>query len=226
MSCQASGISLHIVTLTMLRSVSGLRRRRRHRVVLLVFFLTSASKSKVGVADGKLDMFCITKRGLQCVQATQILQNPVLLAKYRLHTCSASSDYSELDIFEAMLELGRHGWIYEARQPSKKVPSYKPGERRIWYFSKSLNLPYLRSLLLADALFRLGLVELPHFQPSQFYKTLLTFMSSAPTRLNEVLPNQSHSYYKVLQQRKAVSSRGINIELEEERGSAGLVGWC
>ena len=171
---------------------------------------------KVGIVEGQLDLFCITHQGLRCLKPTQTYSGPVLLTKFRLHKCTPTSDFSELVPFEAMLELTLRGWSYEVQQPSQNLPVCKHDSRKVWFFDKSPSLPYLRTLLLSPALFDLGLQQLHHLQPVAYYKTILALMKSAPSRLNEVLPNQPLPFYQVLQQRKVAMPK--RMKLQEERG--------
>lgn len=176
-----------------------------------------------------MGMFCITRLGMGCLETTQTFNTPCLLLQYRLHKLSTSRKIADmvtqlvtLSAFELMQELGHQGWTSEMKQPSKKIESYKAGANKLWYFANSISIPYLQCLLLSQSLFDSGLRELHHFQPVQYYKTLIYFLQHVPERLNDVIPNQALPFYKLLRQRKGRVD--TQLELDEERGKAGGYG--
>lgn len=165
--------------------------------------------SQVGLVEGQVDTFSITARGMECLHPTQTFHRQVLLVNCRLH--SVSSDVSELAAFEAIQELSRQGWTYQqVKSNLRTIEPCTANGTKVWYFSGSLPIHYLRALLSLRKLFDLGLKELHHCQPSAYYKTILLFMKS-PARLNQVRAWQSLPYYKLLQQRK-------NRAMETEEG--------
>lgn len=144
-------------------------------------------------------MFIITDVGRQLVHVMQSYIEPCLLVQFRLHGSGSLTDFGEFVPFESMLELTRQGWTYVQQAGSRRLPSYKQGGPKIWYFHKRICGQYLRVLLSSEKLFSLGLQEIFHYQATQYYKSLLMMMKY-PSQLNAVKPWQTHSYYKVLQQ--------------------------
>ena len=153
---------------------------------------------------------------------------------FKLHKemgTNTTGDFSDYVQFECMLELAGQGWSYTERPGSKRLPSYKPGCPKLWFFNKTISRHYLQVLLLSDKLFGLGLKEIFHFQASAYYKTLLHLMKF-PVRLNDVRAWQPLEFYKVLQQqahtRPAQRIRACDGDMEVDRegtprGGYGLV---
>lgn len=163
-------------------------------------------------------MFCITKLGLGQMEAIQTYHKPTLLMTYRMHPLSGKLEIGSLasfSTFELMQELMHQGWSMERQGASKRLTPYKPNGQKLFYFTTSLNSPYLKCLLCADVLFKSGLKHLHHFQPVQYYKTILLLRDKLGE--GEVLPNQPLSYYQVLQQRKGfVGDCSKRFQLEED----------
>ncbi len=155
--------------------------------------------AKVGLIDGLSDAFCITQCGLRTLVTTRGYEPGGSLVTFRLH--KTPSDFCDLVFFEAMLELSLQGWVYSRQKPSRKTIAYKRGEVKVWYLADSHSVHYLHALLYATHLFDQGLQELPHGQAAAFYKTLLFFMKTAPSRVPDVLANQPHAYYKLLRKK-------------------------
>lgn len=154
-------------------------------------------------------MFCITQRGLGIITASTHYQLHGALVCFRLNT--RPSDFTTLIFFEAMLELASQGWVHSRQKPSRKIEAYKADQLKVWYLGEKPSCKhYLHALLYANDLFRHGLQMIFHFQSAAYYKCLLFFMRHDPSRLNDVKPNQPHSYYKLLQKiKKGPSSSSI-----------------
>ena len=183
--------------------------------------------------EGCLDTFCITGRGAGVVVPTRSYHACVALVTFRLH--GAPVVFEELVFYEAMLELTAQGWTFSRQNPSKKVEPYKPGGAKVWYFVDKVNgtgVHYLHTLLYASILFQHGLKGVFHFQPSSYYKTLLHMMKHSPSQVDSVLPNQTHSYYKILRNQNkkggssgaaAGQSKRMIIEAEDEGQGEGTL---
>ena len=168
-------------------------------------------------------MFTITAKGRERLAVVQSYCNPKPLTHFRLHKELGSDmgDFSGFVQFESMLELTERGWNFSERSGSKRLPSYKPGNEKLWFFNKTISRHYLQTLLLSDVLFQLGLKEIFHFQASAYYKTLLHLMKF-PHRLNDVQAWQPLEFYKVLQQqahrRPAQQIRAREGDMEVDDG--------
>ena len=158
--------------------------------------------SKVAQFDSKLDMFTITTSGHKTLTVTQSYCGPVPLARFRLHkgVGSGKGEYCEYVAFESMLELAEKGWSYQQMPGSKTLPSYKPGNAKVWFFHNHICRHYLQVLLLSERMFSAGLQEIFHFQASSYYKTLIHHLLHVPEQLNNVKPRQTLAFYKLLQQ--------------------------
>lgn len=157
------------------------------------------------------DYFCIGQLGQTLLGVTQSFSSPDHLASFRLHQ-SDKMDCNELVPFEAMLELSKQGWVHVQRKCSKKIASYKQGESKIWYFNKTVCKYYVRSLLSADRLFRLGAKEIHHFQSTAYYKSLL--MMKQPEHFEMISPWQPLAFYQLLQQRLRKPNKKFTVEIE------------
>ena len=160
-------------------------------------------------------MFTIVPRGRGLLLVTQECVSPAPFAEFRLHTSdNTKSDFVEFLPFEAMLELTKRGWYYTQQTASRRLPAYRAGTEKRWFFHKTICGYYLRVLLVSEKLFTLGLRDIYHFQASTYYRTLL-YMMRHPHHLNDVKPWQSHAYYKVLQQQ--AEKRGTHTHTARAR---------
>ncbi len=166
--------------------------------------------------DSELGTFNITNDGRDLLRVTQAYSGACLLVQFRLH--GNVSVYDDFVPFESMLELTKQGWTFVQRAGSRKLPSYKRGERKVWYFHNKVCGQYLKVLLLSEKLFSLGLQEIYHYQATQYYKSLLLLMKY-PEQLNTVKPWQTHTFYKVLQQKshnRRVNPNANTFDMETE----------
>lgn len=166
--------------------------------------------------EDKLDTFTITNAGRDLLRVTQAYSGACLLVQFRLH--ANVSAYDDFVPFESMLELTKQGWTFVQQAGSRRLPSYKRGEQKVWYFNSKICGQYLKVLLLSEKLFSLGLREIFHYQATQYYKSLLLLMKF-PAQLNTVKPWQTHAFYKVLQQKshsRTVKPDDNTFEMEAE----------
>lgn len=158
--------------------------------------------AKVEQFESRLDMFSITDAGSHLLELTQNVSDPILLSVFRVHRSAGKSDIQGMVAFECMLELGSRGWGCVHRKGSRKLFPFSQVSEKVWFYNTKVDVQYLRVLLSSQELFQLGLREIHHFQGTQYYKTFL-FMRRHPHRLNDVLPHQTHAFYKLLRERAA-----------------------
>ena len=187
-------------------------------------------------AEAELDFFNITVVGKSLVEVTQCYSCRGRLVAFRLHSGISEANFSHWVPFEMMLELVKQGWSYEQRKRgSQRLDPYKSGNARVFYISNQSASPHYLQVLLQAHLFEKAQAEVHHFQPSQYYRTLL-FFRHKPEVLRQILPRQTHSYYTLLRKGKGFrsgldeegkgkgSSRGLDVgDLQDEGGVGGCI---
>lgn len=177
----------------------------------------------VGKKDSSdLDMFNITIHGAKVLNVSQTFSTCTLLAGFNLDTVSTSElDFKTMTEFEHVLQLTSLGWQYECKSLTKKIHPYTETSEKTWFYQNEarVNKNYLEVLIKSQALFQKGLKEIHHFQKKRYYVALLQVPDK---ELNQLLPWQPESYYKVfmnkLKNPKTTSaSKSSGLETDDHR---------
>lgn len=181
---------------------------------------------QVGKKDSSdLDMFNITIHGAKVLNVSQTFSTCTLLAGFNLDTVSTSElDFKTMTEFEHVLQLTSLGWQYECKSLTKKIHPYTETSEKTWFYQNEarVNKNYLEVLIKSQALFQKGLKEIHHFQKKRYYVALLQVPDK---ELNQLLPWQPESYYKVfmnkLKNPKTTSaSKSSGLETDDHRRSS------
>jgi hypothetical protein len=160
---------------------SGYRAPERHEQVLTLLE-TRGLVTRKSQAD---PTFFLTEHGIRrVVSCTQAMApHPV----FKVRDNIPLSDCSNYEVLKLMESAGWEWklWVVPSSRSRKQPNLFRPyvrGGPKHWYSSKTLNKPYLQTLLDAERLFDAGLPEVPHGRPISDYQRILRGDFSLSTR--------------------------------------------